>query len=51
VRALLWSLLAWSAKAQIASVVAGKTGEGAALESVRMVGVGSVSHCICGHDK
>jgi hypothetical protein len=33
-----------------ATVVAGTTGEGAVLASVRSVGVGSESHCGGGHD-
>jgi hypothetical protein len=51
VRALLWSLFALSAWDQRATVEAGKTGEGAALASVRLVVVRTVSHCGCGHDR
>jgi hypothetical protein len=40
VRALRWPLFGWSALSQPATVVVGKTGEGAALASVRSVGVG-----------
>jgi hypothetical protein len=46
VRALLWPSFAWSAWAQLATVVAGTTGMGAALASVSLVGVGSDSHCV-----
>jgi hypothetical protein len=45
VRALLWPLFARSPWDQIASVVVGKTGKGAALLSVRFVVVGQESHC------
>ena len=41
--ALSWPLLAWSAFAQPATVVADTTGEGAAMASVRLVGLGSVT--------
>jgi hypothetical protein len=51
VKALLWPLVAWSAWAQSATVVEGTTEEGADLASVRLVGVGSDSHCGGGHDK
>jgi hypothetical protein len=44
VRALLRSLFSWSAWAQAATVLADTTGEGAALASVRLVGVVSASH-------
>jgi hypothetical protein len=50
-RALLWTLFERSAWAQPATVVADTTGEGAALASVRSVGVGSYSHCVGGHDR
>ena len=43
--ALLWPLFARSPRAQPAIVVAGMTGEDAALASIRSVGVGSVNHC------
>ena len=43
VRALLWPLIAWSAWAQQATVLAGTTGEVAALASVRSVGEGLAS--------
>jgi hypothetical protein len=49
VRALLWPLFARSAWAQSATVLAGTTSEAAALASVRLVGVGSTSHCGVGH--
>jgi hypothetical protein len=45
VRAPLWPLFHRSAGAQTGSVLAGTTGEGAALTSVRSVGVGSASPC------
>jgi hypothetical protein len=51
VKALLWPLFAWSAWAQTATVVAGKRGEGAALASVRLVGMGSARHCGAGHNR
>jgi hypothetical protein len=51
VSVLLWPLFARSAWAQTATVVAGTTGEGAALASVRSVSVGSDSHCGGGHDR
>jgi hypothetical protein len=51
VRALLWPLFAWSALSQPAIVVVATTGEGAALASVRSVGVGSASHSGGGHEK
>ena len=38
-----------SAWAQPATVVAGTTDEGPALASVRLVGMGSASHCVGGH--
>jgi hypothetical protein len=45
VRALLWPLFARPAWDQTTTVVVGKTGEGAALASVRLVFVGQESHC------
>jgi hypothetical protein len=51
VRALLFPLFVWSALAQPATVVVGTTGEGAALATVCLVGVGSDSHCGGGHDR
>jgi hypothetical protein len=48
VRALLWPLFARSAWDEPATVVAGTTREGAALASVRSVGLGSTSQCVCG---
>jgi hypothetical protein len=51
VRSLLWPLFAWSAWAQPATVVAGMTGEGAALTSGCLVGVGSDIHCGGGNDR
>jgi hypothetical protein len=50
VKALLWPLLDRSAWAQTATVVAVTTGKGAALVSLRSVGVGSISHCGIGHE-
>ena len=44
-RALLWPLLARLAWAQPQTVVAGTSGEGAALASVLLVGLGSASNC------
>jgi hypothetical protein len=44
-RALLWPLYACSAWAEAATVVADTTGGSAALASVRLVGMGSASHC------
>jgi hypothetical protein len=49
VRALLWPLFARTAWSQTATVVADTTVEGAALASVRLVGVGSANHCGGGH--
>jgi hypothetical protein len=43
VRALLWSLLSWSAWTQAATVVAGAKFESAALASFRLVGGGSAN--------
>jgi hypothetical protein len=40
VTAIIWSLFAWSAWYQPATVVAGSTGEYAAPASYRLVGVG-----------
>jgi hypothetical protein len=45
VSALLLPLLARSALAVPATVVAGTTCEGAAVDTFRVVGVGAVSHC------
>ena len=42
-RALLWPLFAWSARAQPATALVDTTGEGADLASVRLVGVGSAT--------
>ena len=50
-RALLWPLIDRTAWAQPATVMAGTTGEGVALASVRFVGVGSVSNGVGGHDR
>jgi hypothetical protein len=44
VREFLWSLFSWLVWAQAATVVADTTGEGAALASVRFLGLGSASH-------
>jgi hypothetical protein len=51
VRALLWQLFARSAWPQTATVVASTTGEGAALASVRSIGVGTARHCGGGQDR
>jgi hypothetical protein len=48
-RALLWPLFARSTWAQASTMVACTTGEGAALASVSLFGVGSDSHCGGGH--
>jgi hypothetical protein len=48
VRALLWPLFPRSAWDQPATVLTGTTGEGAALASVHLVGVGSASHSVAG---
>jgi hypothetical protein len=50
VRALLLPLFAWSAWAELATVVADTTGQGAALACVRMLGMGSTSHYGGVHD-
>jgi hypothetical protein len=47
---LHWPLSARSAWAQPATVVAGKTREGAVLASVRSVGMVSASDCAGGHE-
>ena len=47
---LLWPLFSWSEWAQPATLVADKTGEGAAMASDRLDGVGTSSHCGVGHD-
>jgi hypothetical protein len=44
-RALLWPLFAWSAWAQLATVLAGTSGESAVLASSRLFGMGSASQC------
>jgi hypothetical protein len=46
VKALLWPLICRSTCAQPAIVVVGTTDEGAALTSVRLVGVGSATHVV-----
>jgi hypothetical protein len=46
VTTLHWSLFAWSACAQPATVEAGKTGVDADLASVRLVGVGKSRYCL-----
>jgi hypothetical protein len=51
VRELLWPLFDSSGWAQLATVVAGTTCDGAALASDRLVGVGSANHCGGGHDR
>jgi hypothetical protein len=50
-RALIWPLIAGSAWAQPAIMVAGTTGVCAALDSVQTFGVGLASHCGSGHDR
>ena len=50
VRALLLPLFARSARAQPAIMVADTTGEGAALASVRFVGVFPASHYVGEHE-
>ena len=50
VRALIWPLFTWSALARTANVVAGTTGEGSALASIRSYGMGTASHCCGGND-
>jgi hypothetical protein len=49
--ALSGPLFACSACGQAATVLAGTTGECAALASVRLVGVGYGSHCTSCHDR
>jgi hypothetical protein len=49
-RAQLGLLFSLSARDQAATVVAGTTGEGAAMASVRSAGMGSASHCGGGHE-
>jgi hypothetical protein len=49
-RAVIWPLSSRSAWAQPATVVAGTTVEGAALASVRLVGVVSTCHCGGGNE-
>jgi hypothetical protein len=44
-RALVWPLFAWWSRDHTATVVAGTTGEVAALASVCLVGMGSASKC------
>jgi hypothetical protein len=51
VRLLLWPLFGGSSWTQPATVEAYTTVEGAALASVRLVGVGQVSQCGGGHDR
>jgi hypothetical protein len=50
VRLLLWHLFGWSAWAQTATGVAVTTVEGAALASVRLLGMVSDSHWVGWHD-
>jgi hypothetical protein len=50
VRALVWPLFACSEWAHPDTLVADTTGVDADLASVRLVGVGSASHCCCGQD-
>jgi hypothetical protein len=49
-RALLWPLFDRSAWDLPVTVVAGTRIDGAELDSVRLVSVGSASHCGGGHD-
>jgi hypothetical protein len=49
--ALFWPLLARSACAQLATLVAGTAVEDAELASISSVDVGSFKHCCGGHDK
>jgi hypothetical protein len=49
VKALLWPIFTWSARAQAATVVACTKVERAALAYVRLIGEGSASHCVGGH--
>jgi hypothetical protein len=51
VKTLLWTLFARSAWAQPATVVVGKTVQGAALASVRLVGMDLESRYGRGHDR
>jgi hypothetical protein len=48
---LMWPLFSWSAWAQPDTVVVGNTGEGSALSSVRLAGVGSDSQRGCGQSR
>jgi hypothetical protein len=48
VRTLLWSLFAWSAWAQTATVVARTTGESAAVASDLLVGMDSPATVVAG---
>jgi hypothetical protein len=48
---MLWALFPRSAWAQPATVVVDTTVEGASLDCVRLVGVGSAIHFVGGHDK
>jgi hypothetical protein len=47
---MLWPLLAWSAWSHPVTVIMGTTGEGAALASFLLVGMGSASHYADVHD-
>jgi hypothetical protein len=49
--ALPWPMFPPSAWTQTATVVAGTTGKGTVLASVRSVGVGSAYHCGGRHDR
>jgi hypothetical protein len=51
VRALPCDLSAWSSWAQQATVLSTRTGEGAALASVRLVGVCPASHSVARDDR
>jgi hypothetical protein len=48
VRALVGNLFDWSAWAQSATELSGTTGEGAALVSIRCVGLDRVGLVVCG---
>jgi hypothetical protein len=51
VRVVIWPLLALSAWAQPATVVAGTTGDGANVAFVHLFGMGPASHFFGGHDR
>ena len=47
---MLWPLFVWWAWDRAATLLAGTIGEGAALASVRSVGLGFANDCGGGHD-